>query len=221
MSKVSYTLCIQWLPVFSRYYPLKGISPVFFQNVLELLFLVGFVWYLNWSPLLVWCYCVVEVFFLWLFSVLKSKTSMGWLEYRQVSLFMVTGGLIGLLSGVSSFLLWKINASLFSVHFFIQFIWNDHEFLLCLLAILLQQVLAFYKHKKMLLHRPFDRMDTFVNPVFRILIQQLLLIIAVVFFWLVPPVDVLCQAVVMTCVWTISKTIVSQMHVVVEPVHKG
>ncbi len=168
-----YTLCFKWIPIYDKqHYPLKGIHPVFFQNILELLFLVGFVWYLKWSPLLVLCYVVVEVGVVWFFSVLKSRMSLGWLQHQQVWLFIATGLLVGFLSSACLFLGWEIDSSLVSTVFLIQFIWNDNEFLLCLLAIFLQQVLEFYKHKKMLLHFPADRIHTFLNPVLRLLVQQ-------------------------------------------------
>jgi hypothetical protein len=207
-------LALRWMPVYDKlHYPLKGISLVFFQNLLEMIFLVGFVWYLNWSPLLVFVCCVVESFAVWFCSVWKSKTSFGVLQHRQVSLFVVTGLVLLILVSSATFLLWKLTPYYFSQAAFMSLIWNDQEFLFCLLAIILQQVLEFFKYKKISLYLPADRLDTFINPVAKLLMQQVVLCLLIIMLLFLPHTTSFVQAMSMALLWMGSKVVLGQVGV--------
>ena len=68
----SYKVSYQWLPVFDkhRYRPLP-VSVDFLQNVFDIIFLLVFIWYWNWGPLLVVLYYVIETVVMCLFTSLK------------------------------------------------------------------------------------------------------------------------------------------------------
>ena len=145
---LAFKVNLKWIPVIDKHrYPLKGVYHVFIQNIFELLFLVGFVWYFKWPPLFVLCCCMVEACALCFFSTLKIKSSTG--------LFYKIKDKLGWISGITCVALCIGQALVFfsinpqeNIVRVVELFWNDNEFLFCVVAVAIQPYLEYVKYKK-------------------------------------------------------------------------
>ena len=138
-----------WIPVRDKqHYPLMGIHPVFFQNTMELFFLVGFVAYLHWSSVLVVLYCIAESLVITLFNAYKAQKSFVFSQRKKQSLIIFSLVLGSIFIAFQFLVLGHLYPQRITLQAISSLIWNDNEFLLCLLAIVLQQAIEYYKHSK-------------------------------------------------------------------------
>jgi hypothetical protein len=208
-----------WIAIIDKQrYPLKGIYPVFIQNVLELIFLVGFVWYLSWSPAFVLACCVVEAFALCFFSILKTKSSFGFMDGEKHILAVLAAFSCMLLCAFQTMVFFNLNEHLTLIET-AKLLWGDNEFLFCVVAVLLQPYFEFLKYKRSMRLFAADLEITFVNPVLKMLFQQALLLLAMILLQFVN-VSILFQAVILAAVWTLVKTLLGQIQVAFIPVNK-
>ena len=190
---------------------------VFIQNIFELLFLVGFVWYFKWPPLFVLCCCMVEACALCFFSTLKIKSSTG--------LFDKIKDKLGWISGITCVILCLLQAVVFfivnpqeNILGVLELFWNDNEFLFCVVAVAIQPYLEYVKYKKTVQLFPSDIEEAFVNPALKLLVQQFVLLVLLLLLMGFSGVPLLVQALLLSVVWTITKTLLGQTQVAFIPI---
>jgi len=208
------TISLAWIPISDKqHYPLMGIHPLFFQNVLELFFLVGFVWDLHWSPLLVVFYCIAEVFVLAIFNAYKTKNSWTFSKHNKQGMVIASVVLCLLLSASQLFVLLKSDPQGMTLPAVSTLIWNDNEFLLCLLAIVLQQTMEYYKYSKTELFFSADLFQSFVVPSLKLWVQQVFFLCVLLFFLYMPTINLLVQSIVLAFGWVVVKAVLGQVGV--------
>lgn len=215
-SKSGFQVNLHWIPIRdSKRYPLKGIHPIFLQNIVELLLLVGFVWYLNWTSLPVVFCCMMEAIGLWGFSVIKGKSSLGFFEGQKNKIVWLTAMLCIALCALQGVVMFQNQSDKILAE--AKVLLSNKEFLFCLLAIVMQNVIDFVKYNRMKTLFLLDLEYVFVTPVFKLILMQLFLLITLVVLVFIPSVPPLIQALSLTLVWSVSKLVLGQVQVIFKP----
>ncbi len=215
----------QWLPIVDkhRYRPLP-VSVDFLQNVFDLVFLLFFIWYWNWGPVLVVLYYVIETLVMCVFTSLKwwkSKAKLTQEQTVSTSRFRV----ITILS-------WCFVVCIFSygqistVHYALRthmslptwnIIWSDDkQFLLGVLAIVLQQTAEYYKYNMLSKNTAAELLRTIFTPVLRIVVQQFAIMLGVFVLLVVNFDDLKSLSIMMALMFGLIKIIFGQLQLAVK-----
>ncbi|HSZ72810.1 MAG TPA: DUF6498-containing protein [Cytophagaceae bacterium] len=213
-----------WLPIFDkqRYGPL-GMSVEFLQNVFDVIFLLAFVCFWGWGPLLVILYYVLETVVMSVFIVFKlwkSKTQLypsfvgsRWILHLIGSMTLVL---------IVSFLSWR--EALTAHQLLSQFMMlpspydvllGDTNFSLGIVAIVIQQVMEYRKQKQhFFANEEFKFAITIFTPVVRLFIQQFSIIMGIVLLLLISSYDVKLITIALALILGLIKMVFGQLYVI-------
>jgi hypothetical protein len=219
--KVSY----QWLPIVDkhRYRPLP-VSVDFLQNVFDIVFLLIFIWYWNWGPLLVVLYYVVETVVMCLFTSLKwwkSKILLSDDNRFSTPTFKAIG-ILTLCAVIGAFSYGQISA----VHDVLGRVmtlppWDvilsdEKQFLLGVLAIVLQQTTEYYKYNLLAKNTDVELAIAILTPLLRIFVQQFSVMLGIFAVLMVSFVDLKAASIMIALMLGLIKIIFGQVQLVIK-----
>jgi Family of unknown function (DUF6498) len=170
-----YPISYQWLPVFDkhRYRPLP-VSVDFLQNIFDLVFLLVFVWYWNWSPLLIILYYVIETVVNSFFTSLKWWKSDAMLATPTVKAFSIASCclVISILCYSQLFLIHDALGVTMALPSWAEIRLDEQQFMIGIVAILLQQGMEYYKYQLQVNIIKVEFITSVGTPMLRIFVQQ-------------------------------------------------
>jgi len=220
-SKLSY----QWLPIYDKYrYRPLPVSVDFFQNVLDIVFLLVFIWYWNWGPLLVFLYYVIETVVMCLFTSIKWWKSKAILSGDPVfsgSTFKFIA-IVTLCSVVGLFCYGQLAA----VHDVLGMVmalpsWevillDEQQFMIGALAIVLQQTMEYYKCHLQFKNAEVELVRFVLTPILRIFVQQFAVILGIFAVVIVSFIDLKAASIMVALILGLIKLLVGQLQLVVK-----
>ncbi|MDB5256119.1 MAG: hypothetical protein JWM14_814 [Chitinophagaceae bacterium] len=220
-----YKISYQWLPIVDkhRYRPLP-VSVDFLQNVFDILFLLIFIWYWNWGPLLVVLYYVIETVVMCIFTSLKWWKSKAKLSEDQ-TLSTPTFKAIAILSlclviGVFSYgqitAVHNVLGMVMSLPSWDVILSDEKQFLLGVLAIVLQQTSEYYKYNLIARNTEVELVTAILTPVLRIFVQQFSVMLGICAVLIVSFVDLKSASVMIALMLGLIKIIFGQLQLVVK-----
>lgn len=221
----SYKVSYQWIPIVDkhRYRPLP-VSVDFLQNVFDLFFLLIFVWYWNWGPLLVVLYYVIETLVMCFFTSLKWWKNKSLLsEDRMLSKpTFKTIAISSLCVVICAFSYGQMTA----VHDVLGLVmalppWDviladEQQFLLGILAIVLQQSAEYYKYNMQSKNTTADLVAVILTPLFRIFVQQFSVMLGIFAVLIVSFIDLKVASIMVALMLGLIKIIFGQFYLVVK-----
>ncbi|MDF2454990.1 MAG: hypothetical protein K0R51_983 [Cytophagaceae bacterium] len=168
--KISY----QWLPIYDKYrYRPLPVSVDFLQNAFDIVFLLFFIWYWNWGPLLVVLYYVIETLVTCLFTAIKWWRSKAVLsDDRMVSIptfkfiaILTLCAVIGVFSYGQILAVHDALGLVMSVPSWEILVSDKSQFMLGVLAIVLLQTTEYYKHILQSKHIRVELVTAILTPV--------------------------------------------------------
>ena len=219
----SFSVSFQWLPVFDKYrYKPLGIHPEFLQNVFDVLFLLVFIWYWNWGPLLVILYYVMETIVMWFFTALKIGQSKAPIKSSQnISpdagkwiIIVTLSVVVGVFSFIQITIAHHVLSDIITLPSLQQVFFQDKEFLLGVMAIVLQQTVEYFKYKRLYKREEDELTVHILTPMIRIFIQQFSVIIGVIAVLVVSFFDVRIATVMIALILGMIKMVFGQLYFV-------
>ena len=219
----SYKISYQWLPVFDKYrYRPLPISVDFLQNVFDVIFLLVFIWYWNWGPLLVVLYYVIETLVMCLFTSIKWWKSNAALSDDMVlstSTFK-TIAILTLCTVVGIFSYGQISA----IHDVLGMVmelpsWDvivrdEQQFIIGIVAIVLQQTMEYYKYQLQFKNAEAELLTSIMTPVLRIFVQQFAVMLGIFAVLLVSLIDLKMAAIMIALILGLIKMVFGQLQLI-------
>jgi len=221
----SYKVSYQWLPLVDKYrYRPLPVSVDFLQNVFDLVFLLIFIWYWNWGPLLVVLYYVIETVVMCFFTSLKWWKNKALLsEDPMLSTRTFKGiAILILCLVIGTFSYGQITA----VHDVLGMVmtlppWefilaDDKQFLLGVLAIVIQQSVEYYKYNLVAKNTAVDLVTVILTPILRIFVQQFSVMLGILAVLIVSFVDLKAASIMIALMLGLIKIVFGQLHLVIK-----
>ena len=220
----SYKISYQWLPVFDKYrYGPLPVSVDFLQNVFDIVFLLVFIWYWNWDPLLVVLYYVIETLIMCLFTSIKWGKSNAKLSVDMVlsAVTLKTIAILTLCTVVGIFSYGQISA----VHDMLGMrmalpSWevmmrDEKQFMIGVVAIVLQQAMEYYKYQLQFKNAEAELLTSVLTPVLRIFVQQFAVMLALFALLLVSFIDLRIASIMIALLIGLIKIVFGQLQLIV------
>ncbi|MDB5273419.1 MAG: hypothetical protein JWO58_1786 [Chitinophagaceae bacterium] len=212
-----------WLPVFDKYrYRPFGIQIEFLQNVFELVFLLVFIWFWSWGPLLVILYYMVEALVMSAFTSFKLwKNDTVSFPFSTISSHTFKIACIAIGSSVVVFFSYGITEASYQVlgtfmklPSLLDILKDDQNFLFGVFAIIAQQTMEYIKQKRMVINGDYEWTVTILTPVFRVFIQQFATVIGILSVLFFPIVDVRIATIMIALILGAIKIGAGQLYII-------
>ncbi|MBC7488206.1 MAG: hypothetical protein H7282_15805 [Cytophagaceae bacterium] len=196
------------------------VSVDFLQNVFDLVFLLIFVWYWDWGPLLVVLYYVIETLVMFFFTSLRWwKTKALLSEDRMIPTPTFKAIVILTLCVIISAFSYGQITALDDVLGMVMFLppWevilaDDKQFLLGILAIVFLQSAEYYKYNLLSKNKAFDLVTVILTPVLRIFVQQFSVMLGIFAVFIVSFVDLKASSIMIALILGLIKIVFGQLH---------
>ena len=219
--KVSY----QWLPVFDKYrYRPLPVSADFLQNVVDIIFLLIFIWYWNWGPLLVILYYIIETVVMCLFTALKWWNSRAQLSEDirvstrtfKVSVILTLCLVVGAFSYGQVAALHDVLGLVMAWPSWEVVVADKQQFTIGIVAIVLQQTMEYYKYRMQSKNGEVEWIAYDMTPVLRIFVQQFAVLLGILTLLLVSFIDLKVASVMIALLLGGIKLVMGQFQLVVK-----
>jgi hypothetical protein len=218
--KVSY----QWLPLIDkhRYRPLP-VSVDVLQNAFDLIFLLVFIFYWNWGPILILLYYLIETLVMSLFTCLKwwkSKIELFSDRLRSNSIIKSMAILIlCTVIGVFSYAQISVAHNVLGMSMVFptwNIIWLDEkQFMIGIAAIVLQQAMDYYKYQLQPKNTTSEWLTAMITPVSQIFFQQFAVMLGIVVMFTFAFVDLKVTSVMLALLIGGMKLVFGQLHIII------
>lgn len=219
--KISY----QWLPIYDKYrYRPLPVSVDFLQNAFDIVFLLFFIWYWNWGPLLVVLYYIIETLVTCLFTAIKWwKSKAAFSDDRMVSTptFKFIA-IVTLCAVVGAFSYGQISAVHDALGLVIALpsweviVSDEKQVMLGVLAIVLLQTTEYYKYTLQSKHMRIELVTAIMTPLLRVFVQQLAVMLGILSLIIVSSIDLKWASVMIALLLGFTKLIAGQFQLTVK-----